>query len=223
MGWYITILQEMRDTLGLKGNELLVYAVIYGYSQEGQGCFYGSLSHLCDICGIASRQTAISTIKRLMDKGLINKTETIHKGVKYVSYTASKNWTGSPKIGQGGSPKIGHNNKEYIYINNSLSIKAAPKFEKPSVEEVEAYCRERGNSVDAQAFVDFYESKGWKVGSTPMKDWRACVRTWESREKHSSPRPSSRNTTNKRSNFQVMRDMLERNRATMQGGQVDEQ
>ena len=207
MGWYITILQEMRDTLGLKGNELLVYAVIYGYSQEGQGCFYGSLSHLCDICGIASRQTAISTIKSLMDKGLINKTETTHNGVKYISYTASKNWTG----------------KEDIYINNSLSIKAAPKFKKPSVEEVRAYCLERGNSVDAQAFVDFYDSKGWKVGNAAMKDWRACVRTWESREKHSSPRPSSRNTTNKSSNFQVMRDMLERNRATMQGGQVDEQ
>lgn len=223
MGWYITILQEMRDTLGLKGNELLVYAVIYGYSQEGQGCFYGSLSHLCDICGIASRQTAISTIKSLMDKGLINKTETTHNGVKYVSYTASKNWTGSPKIGQGDSPKNGLNNKEDIYINNTLSIKAAPKFKKPSVEEVREYCLERGNSVDAQAFVDFYESKGWKVGNAAMKDWRACVRTWESREKHSSPRPSSRNTTNKSSNFQVMRDMLERNRATMQGGQVDEQ
>ena len=77
--------------------------------------------------------------------------------------------------------------------------------------------------LDAHAFVDFYESKGWKVGNAAMKDWRACVRTWESREKHSSPRPSSRNTTNKSSNFQVMRDMLERNRATMQGGQVDEQ
>ena len=131
--------------------------------------------------------------------------------------------TPHPKIGQGDSPKNGLNNKEDIYINNSLSIKDAPKFKKPSVEEVRAYCLERGNSVDAQAFVDFYESKGWKVGNAAMKDWRACVRTWESREKHSSPRPSSRNTTNKSSNFQVMRDMLERNRATMQGGQVDEQ
>lgn len=108
------------------------------------------------------------------------------------------------------------------YINNSLSIKGAGKFEKPSVEEVAAYCKERGNSVDAQAFWDFYESKGWKVGNAAMKDWHACVRTWESRDRHSSPNPSSRSTT-KRSNFQVMRDMLERNRATMQGGQADEQ
>ena len=38
---------------------------------------------------------------------------------------------------------------------------------------------ERKNSVDAQRFVDFYASKGWKVGNQPMKDWRAAVRTWE--------------------------------------------
>ena len=53
------------------------------------------------------------------------------------------------------------------------------RFVPPTVEEVSAYCRERGNSVDAQTFVDFYSSKGWKVGASPMKDWRACVRTWE--------------------------------------------
>lgn len=53
------------------------------------------------------------------------------------------------------------------------------RFTPPTVEEVEAYCNERNNGIDAQAFVDFYSSKGWKVGTTPMKDWRACIRTWE--------------------------------------------
>ena len=53
------------------------------------------------------------------------------------------------------------------------------RFTPPSVDEVAAYCRERGNAVDAQRFVDFYASKGWKVGSAGMKDWRAAVRNWE--------------------------------------------
>ena len=53
------------------------------------------------------------------------------------------------------------------------------RFAVPSVEEVAAYCRERGNNVDAQRFVDFYASKGWRIGKEPMRDWRACVRTWE--------------------------------------------
>ena len=53
------------------------------------------------------------------------------------------------------------------------------RFTPPTVEDVEAYCRERGNGVDAQRFVDFYASKGWKVGNAGMKDWHAAVRTWE--------------------------------------------
>ena len=53
------------------------------------------------------------------------------------------------------------------------------RFTPPSVDEVAAYCRERGNAVDAQRFVDFYASKGWKVGSAGMKDWCAAVRNWE--------------------------------------------
>lgn len=53
------------------------------------------------------------------------------------------------------------------------------RFRRPSVEEVRAYCQERHNTVDAEQFVDYYESKGWRVGHNPMKDWKACVRTWE--------------------------------------------
>lgn len=52
----------------------------------------------------------------------------------------------------------------------------------PSLEEVTAYCNERKNNVDPQQFIDFYESKGWYVGKTKMKDWKACVRTWEKRK-----------------------------------------
>ena len=67
-------------------------------------------------------------------------------------------------------------NKE-IKINNKL-------FKKPSVNDVELYCIERDNKIDAISFVNFYESKGWMVGKNKMKDWRACVRTWEMRAKN---------------------------------------
>ena len=53
------------------------------------------------------------------------------------------------------------------------------RFTPPSIEEVAAYCQERGNGVDAARFVDFYSSKGWMVGKSRMKDWRAAVRNWE--------------------------------------------
>ena len=61
--------------------------------------------------------------------------------------------------------------------------KKAAAFVKPTVEEIRAYCEERKNGLDAHAFFDFYESKGWKVGAAKMKDWRASVRTWEQRRK----------------------------------------
>lgn len=51
----------------------------------------------------------------------------------------------------------------------------------PTLEEVAAYCVERNNHVDPEAFMDFYASKGWMVGKNKMKDWKACVRTWEKR------------------------------------------
>ncbi len=64
-----------------------------------------------------------------------------------------------------------------------LSAQARKRFAKPTVDEVRAYCVERNNGIDAQAFVDHYESKGWLIGKTPMKDWKAAVRTWEQKRK----------------------------------------
>ena len=63
---------------------------------------------------------------------------------------------------------------------------AQKKFVKPTVEEVNAYCRERNNGINGQTFVDFYESKGWLIGKNPMKDWKAAVRTWENKNKKST-------------------------------------
>ena len=65
-------------------------------------------------------------------------------------------------------------------INNNIKDNiSTTRFKKPTVEEVKDYCKERNNNVDAQQFFDYYESKGWKIGKSPMKDWKAAVRTWE--------------------------------------------
>lgn len=68
-----------------------------------------------------------------------------------------------------------NNKKENI--NNKLFIQK--KFKKPTLDEVQEYCRERNNTVDAEYFIDYYESKGWLVGKTKMKDWKAAIRLWE--------------------------------------------
>lgn len=74
--------------------------------------------------------------------------------------------------------------------NPKESVRAS-RFTRPSVEEVAEYCRERGNSVDAEHFVDYYNANGWKVGKNPMKDWRAAVRNWEKRDADKSAKQES--------------------------------
>lgn len=70
-------------------------------------------------------------------------------------------------------------------IPDSLTKKKARKkravFVKPTVEQVAAYCRERGNSVNPQEFIDHYTANGWMRGKSRVVDWEACVRTWEQR------------------------------------------
>ena len=69
-------------------------------------------------------------------------------------------------------------------INNNKKENIKRKiFKKPTIEEINEYCKERNNGIDAEAFYDFYESKDWYVGKNKMKDWKACVRTWEKRNK----------------------------------------
>lgn len=56
-------------------------------------------------------------------------------------------------------------------------------FKKPTIEEIQKYCEERKNGINAEEFFDFYESKDWMIGKNKMKDWKACVRTWERNSK----------------------------------------
>jgi len=66
-----------------------------------------------------------------------------------------------------------------IQIESNPNTNTNMRFAPPALEEVEKYCRERGNNVSAQGFIDYYSSNGWKVGKNAMKDWKAAVRTWE--------------------------------------------
>ena len=58
---------------------------------------------------------------------------------------------------------------------------ARSSFTRPTLLEVKAYCEERHNSIVPEQWYDFYEANGWKVGRNAMKDWKACIRSWERR------------------------------------------
>lgn len=92
------------------------------------------------------------------------------------------------------SMKSDSNQSEIKSVSDSVSVSVSDSvvptvlnkrdraFRPPSLEDVKAYCRERGNSVDAEKWLDYYTSNGWMVGRNKMKDWKAAVRTWEKRE-----------------------------------------
>ena len=69
--------------------------------------------------------------------------------------------------------------KEIEKDNNKSDKPTTKRFTPPSLEEVQAYCTERNNNVDAERFINHYTSNGWMVGRNKMKDWKAAVRTWE--------------------------------------------
>ena len=70
------------------------------------------------------------------------------------------------------------NNKE-ILTETATPKKVIKRFIPPTIDQVMMYCNERNNSVDANTFVDHYIANGWMRGKTKVKDWKACVRTWE--------------------------------------------
>lgn len=79
---------------------------------------------------------------------------------------------------------------ETLQIEESVEIKEIEKpkpvtkrFVVPNQQEVEAYCKERKNTINAESFISFYESKGWLIGANKMKDWKAAIRTWENKRK----------------------------------------
>ena len=188
---YITIQGWMRNEFDLKGNELLVYALIYGFSQDGESKYTGSVGYIADWIG-SSRQTVHNVLRSLTDKGLIYKDEQVLNGVKFCQYTTvvkGQLLQGVKKFDRGvsknltrGCQKILHNN-----IADNDNIKNINKIP-PSLEEVRSYCEQRNNGIDAEAFIDYYAQQGWKLANgNPMKDWQASVRTWEKRNKAKPP------------------------------------
>lgn len=83
------------------------------------------------------------------------------------------------------SSRKSDNNPQLPIRKINQTAQKTQKFFKPTVEEIEAYCIERNNGIDAQRFFDSNEAKGWVVGKTktPMKDWRAAIRTWEANQR----------------------------------------
>jgi len=182
--YYSIIPAEVRYDNTLKDKAKLLYGEITSLSNE-QGYCYASNKYFADLYKVSTR-TITYLIKELMDRGYIESILIYKDGTKEVTQRRLYLWkkTSIPieeNFYRGIEENIQDNNKDINNKNNNKeNIKR--KFEKPSIEEIQEYCKERNNGINANRFYDFYESKDWYVGKNKMKDWKACIRTWEQRQ-----------------------------------------
>ena len=142
---YIVIQDWMISDLQLKGNELLTYALIYGFSQDGESEFKGSLKYISKFLGV-SKSTAQRNLENLVNRGVIEKRVEEISGVKFNRYIAHekaeppivKTSTGCSQNGYGGVVKMGTNNTNIYNTNNNTSNNTKDKGT-PAKKEPEQY------------------------------------------------------------------------------------
>lgn len=208
---YMIVYDWMTEELG-NGVKRDVYALLYGLCKDGE-CT-ATHAYMCERLGVhidtlrAALRSLIEGgyIVRSEHQGKCHPSTYIIGREKHLPYEGDRvgetpTLCENDRVGK--SPCIGWEKhlpngrestplyplKEKIIIkenkyNSADKQHRVSRFRKPKLSEVEEYCRARGNNINAQEFIDFYESKGWVVGKSPMKDWKAAVRTWENKRKN---------------------------------------
>jgi hypothetical protein len=173
--YYAIIPAEVRYSKDLIPNAKLLYAEITALCNMNGKCT-ASTEYFCKLYEV-SRGAVQNWLKMLDDNGYITRVliyiqgskEILSRYIKLVDKPSLKMCTDNTNINITNTNLTDSNKKAF--------------FKKPTLDEVKNYCILRKNNIEAEAFIDFYESKGWQIGKEIMKSWEACVRTWESREK----------------------------------------
>ena len=198
--YYAVIPATVRYDKDLPFGAKMLYGEITALSNQRGYCFAQNayFAKLYDL----SISTISRWISKLVKKGYLKMEIVFKDGTKAVderrlyindtpissAYTPKQNLQGViSKSAQEPLCKNAQDNN--TRLNTTVNKERERSFEKPSLEEIDAYCKERKNGISPQQFFDFYESKGWLVGKTKMKDWKACVRTWENRQKAENKQP----------------------------------
>ena len=172
--YYAVIPADVRYSKKLTPNAKLLYAEITALCNMNGKCS-ASTKYFCNLYEV-SRGAIQNWLKILEDNNYITRVVVYREGSKEIM-------TRYIKLNDKSCTQIYTDNTNINITNTNLTdSNKGKRFKKPSFDEVNNYCLERKNNIDAEAFLDFYQSKGWMVGKHPMKDWKACVRTWEKRD-----------------------------------------
>lgn len=180
----VWIPKEIWLDIRLNALDKVILTEIDSLDQGKSGC-YASNKYIADFCQCSERKVS-DAITKLIKLGYIKLTS-FDGRLRVLQSCLAK----SASLPRKNCVADTQNPRDYTIennIDNNTDIKNAEnpqkrkRFTPPTVEEVSAYCLERKNGIDAQRFVDYYSSNGWKVGKNAMKDWKAAVRTWERNE-----------------------------------------
>jgi len=174
--YYAVLSAEVRYDNRLKANVKLLYAEITALCHMNAECF-ASNKYFAELYD-KKTDTISGWISQLVKYKYITTRYEYFEGTSQISRRYLKIIGGGvPQISVGVPDK---NPKSNTTSNNTMSINTkVDSFKIPTIIDIKEYCLKRKNSVDAETFSDFYESKGWMVGKNKMKSWKACVRTWE--------------------------------------------
>ena len=181
--YYAVIPAEVRYNKKLTPNSKLLYAEITALCNMNGKCT-ASTEYFCKLYEV-SRVSIQKWLKTLEDNGYIKRVNIYKQGSKEI-LTRVITLVNMPS-----KEKFTDNTNTNITNTNLTDSNKKARFKKPTLDEVKNYCILRKNNIDAEAYMDFYESKGWQIGKEIMKDWKAAVRTWERRDK-SNPKTMSK-------------------------------
>jgi len=147
-------------------------------------------------CGIGSEPALIRARKRAIDNGLLFYSAGAKRrpGIYFVTGFTNDSFANPERIrSESVANAEGIRSESFamrlpstpipIPIPIPIKREKRPTFAKPTIEEVQIYCKERKSSVNAERFVNYYEANGWTQGrNKPIRDWKASVRTWEQNE-----------------------------------------
>jgi len=173
--YYAVIPAKVRYSKKLTPNAKLLYAEITALCNMNGRC-NASTKYFCKLYEV-SRSSIQNWLKLLEDNNFIIRDVKYKQGSREIESRHIK-LVDNPKL------KISTDNTNINITNTNLTdSNKKERFKKPTLDDVKLYCTERKNNIDAEAFIDFYESKNWMVGKNKMKDWKACIRTWQRRNK----------------------------------------
>jgi hypothetical protein len=178
--YYAIISAEVRYDKNLTANSKLLYAEITALLNMNGECF-ATNKYFSSLYG-KSIVTISKWVGELIKNGYISSYYTYKEGTKEIDRRYLSILKGSIKENQGEGIKENFKDNNTGINNNITYSNNKGHFKKPKVNDIANYCIERNNNIDAETFYDFYESKNWYVGKNKMKDWEACVRTWEKRQ-----------------------------------------